>query len=139
MKGTWVEDALGEAERDLDLDLLILLGDLELEFDLRGDLECDLWRDRGGVLIGLGVRDRCLEELRRTGLRLPERDLERDIFFSSTFSGLTDLYLLIGWSEGFSSSSGGGSMVTGEGERVGSLRPSVISFSMRFTDWLFSL
>lgn len=50
MKGTWVEDALGEAERDLDLDLLILLGDLELEFDLRGDLECDLWRDRGGVL-----------------------------------------------------------------------------------------
>lgn len=42
-------------------------------------------------LTGEDERDRCLDELRRTGLRLPERDRERDIFFSSSFSGLTDL------------------------------------------------
>lgn len=42
-------------------------------------------------LIGLDELDRCLDELRRTGLRLPERDRERDFFLSSTFSGLTDL------------------------------------------------
>lgn len=96
MKGTRAGDDLGDAERDLDLDLLTLLGDLELELDLRGDFDRDRRRDRGGVRIGEDERDRCLDELRRTGLRLPERDRERDFFFSSSFSGLTDLYLLTG-------------------------------------------
>lgn len=50
LNGTRAGEDLGDAERDLDLDLLTLLGDLEFELDLRGDLECDLWRDRGGVL-----------------------------------------------------------------------------------------
>lgn len=57
MKGTRAGDDLGDAERDLDLDLLTLLGDLELELDLRGDFECDRWRDRGGVLWETGSDD----------------------------------------------------------------------------------
>lgn len=50
LKGTRGGDDLGDGERDLDLDLLTLLGDLDLEWDLLGDLEGDLWRDLGGVL-----------------------------------------------------------------------------------------
>lgn len=47
--------------------------------------------DLVAYLTGVDERDRCFDELRRTGLRLLERDRERDFFFSSTFSGLTDL------------------------------------------------
>lgn len=42
-------------------------------------------------LTGVGERERCLDMLRRTGLRLGEREGDRDFFLSSIFSGLTDL------------------------------------------------
>lgn len=95
LKGILTGD-LGDLDLDLDLDLLFLLGDLESELDLRGDFDRDLCLDLGGVLDRDLDLDRCLFMLGRDGLLLLERDRDDDLTFSSTFSGLTDLYLLTG-------------------------------------------